>query len=352
MRVVFFLQGRKVPAARARGFTIADALTRAGVACDLRVPHPSIYGDTALPWPWNRLRFLYRPSGTLARLMQLRGLQRSDVVFFQRPLIEYPTTIVEKLAARGRRSVFDFDDAFFVDFGGRRKLRRITEMVDQVIAGNRYLAEQAGVLDKTTVIPTIVDTERFRAQPTRDARGREVVVGWTGLRGNYPQLTTAAAGIGRALRRTGARLRVISNAPPPRAVMALGAEYLPWRAESEIEDLAGIDIGLMPLPDTVFTRGKCAFKLIQYMALGRPGVASPVGANREVVTDGVDGFLPATDADWEDNLVRLIEDPDLRARVGQAARARIESAYSLVAVLPRYLDVLAKLGVHAGRAAS
>jgi glycosyltransferase involved in cell wall biosynthesis len=347
MRVVFFLQGRNVPAARARGFTIARALERAGVACDLRAPHPSVYGDTGLPWPWRRLRFLFRPFGTLARLAHLRGLGPSDVVFFQRPLIEYPTTIVERLAARGRASLFDFDDAFFVDFGGRRKLRQIVSLVDQVIAGNRYLAEEAGVPEKTTVIPTIVDTDRFRAQPPRDARGREVVVGWTGLHRNYPQLLSAAPGIGRALRRTGARLLIISNAPPPRALKEMGAEYLPWRADSELEDLARIDIGLMPLPDTIFTRGKCAFKLIQYMALARPGVASPVGANREVVTDGVDGFLPANDAQWEEGLTRLIEDPDLRARIGGAARARIEAAYSLAAVLPRYLQVLARVGVDA-----
>ena len=345
MRVVFLLQGRNVPAARARGFTVARALEKAGIACDLRAPHPSVYGDTNLPWPLGRMRFLFRPFGAVARLGHLRRLRRDDVVFFQRPLIEYPTTIVERLAARGRSSVFDFDDAFFVDFGGRRKLRGITALVDQVIAGNRYLAEQAGAPDKTTVIPTIVDTDRFRVQPTRDARGREVVVGWTGLRGNYPQLLTAAAGLGRALRHTGARLLIISNAPPPRVLTELGAEYLPWRAATEVEDLARIDVGLMPLPDTVFTRGKCAFKLIQYMALGRPGVASPVGANSEVVTDGVDGFLPRTDAQWADSLIRLIEDPDLRARTGKAARVRIESAYSLAAVLPRYLEVLARVGV-------
>jgi glycosyltransferase involved in cell wall biosynthesis len=102
----------------------------------------------------------------------------------------------------------------------------------------------------------------------------------------------------------------------------------------------------MPLPDTPFTRGKCAFKLIQYMALARPGVASPVGANREVVTDGVDGFLPGDDGGWEEALVRLIEDPELRRAMGAAARARVEAAYSMTAVLPRYLGVLARVKTH------
>jgi glycosyltransferase involved in cell wall biosynthesis len=343
-RVVFFVQGQRVPAARARGFTVARALGDEGLSCEVRVPFPSVYGDTGWGWPWNRLRPLFRPWAAARRYRQLDDLRDGDVVFFQRPMVELPTAWFERRAARGRASVFDFDDAFFLDLGGRRKLRQIVAVVDQVIAGNAYLAEQAGAPDKTTVIPTVVDTDRFRALPTRDRRGAEVVVGWTGLRGNYPQLLSAYPGIAAALARTGARLLVISNAPPPPPLRAI-AEYVPWREASELEDLARIDIGIMPLPDTPFTRGKCAFKLIQYMALGRPGVASPVGANREVVTDGGDGFLPEGDRAWEETLVRLIEDPALRARVGSAARARIESAYSLRAVVPRYREVLARLGL-------
>jgi glycosyltransferase involved in cell wall biosynthesis len=343
-QVVFFLQGQRVPAARARGFAVISALGREGIPCQVQVPHPSVYGDTGWGWPWTRLRALFRPWAALRRLEQMRALGRQDVVFFQRPMVELPTAWFERRAAQGRASIFDFDDAFFLDFAGRRKLRQIVSVVDQVIAGNRYLAAHAGAPEKTTVIPTVVDTDRFAAVPTRDRRGSEVVVGWTGLRGNFPQLMTAWPGIAAALERTGARLLIISNAPPP-APLRRQAEFVPWREETELEDLSRIDIGVMPLPDSAFTRGKCAYKLIQYMALGRPAVASPVGANREVVSDGIDGFLPATAQAWEETLVRLIEDPDLRARVATAARARIEAAYSLRAVLPRYLEILHRLGV-------
>jgi glycosyltransferase involved in cell wall biosynthesis len=303
-----------------------------------------VYGDTALPDPLRRIRPLLRPVAALVRLFQLRALGAGDLVFFQRPMVELPTSLFERLASKGRRAVFDFDDAIFFDLGGRRKLRAIVDLVDHVIAGNRYLAEFAAAPEKTTVIPTIVDTERYASLPTRDRRGRDVVVGWTGLRGNYRQLLVAAPAIVRALERTGARLLLISNSPPPRELRGPLVEYRPWRAESELADLAEIDIGLMPLPDTPFTRGKCAYKLIQYMALGRPGVASPVGVNREVVTPGVDGYLPETAAEWEETLVGLIDDPDRRARVGRAARQRAESAYSLGAVLPRYLAILGRLG--------
>lgn len=348
-RLVFFLQGVRVPAARARGVTIARALAERGVPVEMMVPRPSVYGDVTFPrWvPFGRslarVRPLFRPFSLIARTRHVAALRRDDVVLFQRPMIEYPTAVYERWAARGRRSIFDFDDAIYLDFGGHRKLRRIVETVDYVIAGNRALAEVAAAPEKTTVIPTIVDTERFRPLATRPRVGSEVVVGWTGLRGNYKQLLVAKEGIARALEETGARLLLISNSPPPRELATLNPEYRPWRAETELADLSEIDIGVMPLPDTPFARGKCAYKLIQYLALGRPGVASPVGANREVVTDGVDGFLPTSPGAWAESLIALIRDPELRQRVGAAGRRRVEAAYSLAAVLPRYLDIWARL---------
>jgi glycosyltransferase involved in cell wall biosynthesis len=343
VRAVFFLQGEQVPAARARGFAVARALEARGVSCSLRVPRPSVYGDTRLPWPLDRPRALYVPLAALARLPQLRDLNPDDVVIFQRPMTELPTLALERLAARGRKTIFDFDDAIFERRGARPKFERLVALVDRVVAGNRHLATAAAAPDKTVVIPTAVDTQRFTAQPSRPARGRDVVVGWTGLSGNYRQLAHGAAGIARALRRTGAKFLVISDRPPPRWLAALDAEYLRWRPETELEDLARIDIGVMPLPDGPYERGKCAFKLLQYMALGRPGLASPVGANADVVTHGVDGFLPDGDDAWDEQLSRLIEDPALRQEVGSRGRARVEAVYSLDVVADRYKNLIEAL---------
>jgi glycosyltransferase involved in cell wall biosynthesis len=338
--VVFFVQGDRVPAARARGFAIARALEAEGIACDVRVPRPSVYGDTRLPWPLNLPRPLYVPIGALARAFQLGDLRADDVVVFQRPMTELPTTLFERLAARGRRTIFDFDDAIFERFSNRRKFPALVALADHVIAGSPYLAEAAGAPGKTTTIPTAVDSDRYAYQPPRETRGKDVVVGWTGLDINYRQLLHALPGLTRALERTGARFLAISNKPPPRALASLRPEYLPWRPETEIEDLARIDVGVMPLPDGPIERGKCAYKLIQYMALGRPGVASPVGANRTVVTEGVDGFLPGDAGAWERAVVALVEDPALRRSVGERARARVEAAYSIRAVVPLYKRVL------------
>ncbi|HET6281298.1 MAG TPA: glycosyltransferase [Polyangia bacterium] len=340
MRVVFFVQGEAVPAARARGLVIAGALEAAGLTCAVRIPRPSVYGDTRLPSPWNRLRPLYAPFAAWSRMIQMRDLRADDVIFFQRPMLELPIVALERWAARGRRVIFDFDDAIFERVGAPRKFRALVSLADRVIAGSRYLADAAAAPAKTTIIPTVVDTDRWRELPPRATRGRDVVIGWTGLSTNYAQLGYAAGGIARALERTGARLVVISDRPPPPSLAPLRPEFVRWRPETEVEDLSRLDIGVMPLPDGPIERGKCAYKLIQYMALGRPGVASPVGANGEVVTSGVDGFLPTDDRSWEETLVSLVQDPAARQAIGRRGRLRVEAAYSLRAVTPRYLDVL------------
>jgi hypothetical protein len=340
-RVVFFLRGRTVPSARARGFTIARLLSDAGYDCLVRAAVPSVDGDSWLPWWCKPVGPVFIPVAAAARAVDLRVLRPGDVVFFQRPLTELPFAILERLVAARHPTILDFDDAIFLTWQNRKKFRTLVEMVDHVIAGNRGLAEAAAVPEKTTVIPTGIDTERFVPFPPSRRRGADVIVGWTGLSRNYPQLSIAAAPIHDALAASGATLRIISEAPPPRIFGGVRVEYRKWSPDTEIEDLADIDIGLMPLPDSPYARGKCAFKLLQYMALGRPAVASPVGVNTEVVRPGHDGFLAASPGDWKAALLALIDDPELRARVGAAARQRIVADYALAALLPRYQSVLA-----------
>jgi glycosyltransferase involved in cell wall biosynthesis len=348
MRVVFFLQGKEVPAARFRGLVIAEALARNGMETVTRAPVPSVYGDLPRRWRLYHLRPLFVPWVLFVRLAHLRCLRPDDIVFFQRPMLEMPLTFLERMVARRHKTILDFDDAIHCNWRGKRKVRRLVEMVDHVIVGNDFLAQVAGAPEKTTVIPTVVDLDRYIPSPARRTRGRDVVVGWTGLSCNYRHLVTAADGIAHALDKTSARFVVISDRPPPASLQALRPEFVPWSAAREIEDLNRLDIGVMPLPDGEHERGKCAFKLIQYMALAKCGLTSPVGANTKVVTDGVDGFLPIADGDWTDRLVRLIEDPGSRALMGVRARERIRSHYSLEAVLPDYQRIIYRVagGAH------
>jgi len=347
MRIVFLLQGERVPAARFRGLAIAEGLRRRGYDVLTFAPTPSVYGDWPVASPRlaalaRTLRPCFVPAVVFPRLRALSKLENGDLVIVQRPLLELPVIFLEKMIARRHPVIFDFDDAIYLNFGGQRKIRALVALATHVTAGNAHLAAFAAAPDKTSVLPTVVDLARYLPSPPRATRGSEVVVGWTGLASNYGHLASAAAPIAQALRESGARFRIISDRPPPASLASLRAEYVPWRADTEIETLDALDIGVMPLPDGPRERGKCAFKLIQYMALGKCGLASPVGANREVVEAGENGLLPATDADWTRELLRLINDPEERERMGRAARARIAARYSLDAVLPQYEAVIAK----------
>jgi len=340
VRVAFFTQGTQVPAARFRVEQLVPAL-RAHVECKVLPATPSVYGDgVGLDGGW---RALAKPLSVLSRARQLRAIDGCDVVWMQRPMTEYFTTWFERVAAHRRPSVFDFDDAIFHNRWGleARKVRRIVDAVRHVVVGNAHLAEFVGRPDKTTIIPTVVDEQRYvpRAEPD----GRFTIV-WTGMAHNLRELAPYAAALRRVLAETGGRLVIVADRLDAPFLAGLPLDFIPWSPDVEVAALGAGHVGVMPLADTPYNRGKCAFKLIQYMARGIPVVASPVGANREVVRHGTDGLLAATEAEWVEGLLALARDRDLRLRLGAAGRRRVEEAYSVTAVVPRYLEVLRALG--------
>lgn len=336
MRVAFFTQGERVPAARFRVEQVVPAL-RAEIECTLLPASPSVYGDTPrLHGGW---RALAKPLSVVSRLRQAREIDRHDVVWFQRPAIEYYTAWFERRAARRRPTVFDFDDAIFHNKWGleRHKIRRIIDSAHEVVAGNAYLAEFAAAPDKTTIIPTVVDADRYAPRPDPD--GRFAIV-WTGMSHNLRELAPYAGALRRVLAETGGRLVIVADRLDAPFLAGLDVEFVRWSPAVEVSALAAGHVGVMPLADTPYNRGKCAFKLIQYMARAIPVVCSPVGANTDVVRDGVDGMHAATPDAWATALIDLARDPAMRMRLGAAARQRVVDSYSVAAVAPRYLDVI------------
>jgi glycosyltransferase involved in cell wall biosynthesis len=209
-----------------------------------------------------------------------------------------------------------------------------------VIAGNHYLAEFAraarvppGVADDNVVVlPTPVDTSIIPAR-AKATRSDPLVIGWIGTRGNLSHLKQIAGPLatvcGRHNGKPAAVFRVVSDARPDLPGVPL--EYKPWSAQSEIADLQGFDIGVMPLSDDLWTRGKGGFKLLQYMAAGAAAIASPIGINQDVVRHGVNGLLAADETDWGSGLQLLVGDPVFRERLAGAARETVERDYSLEA---------------------
>lgn len=340
-RVAFFTQGVSVPASRFRVEQLVPALA-AHIECTVLPAAPSVYGDLASGKLHGGWRALAQPLSILSRYRQLERIAGHDIVWMQRPMVQYGFTAFERYVSARKPTVFDFDDAIFHNKWGleARKLRRIIDAARHVVVGNPYLAEFVGAPDKTSIIPTVVDERRYA--PRVDPDGPFTIV-WTGLSSNIKELAPHARALRRVLAETGGRLVIISDRLDRSGLADLPIDYVPWSPEVEVAALARGHVGVMPIADTPYNRGKCGFKLIQYMARAIPVVASPVGANRDIVRQGIDGFHAVTPDDWTEALRRLARDVELRRRMGASARQRVEDAYSVTAVVPRYLAVVARV---------
>ncbi|MBI4343005.1 MAG: glycosyltransferase family 4 protein [Candidatus Omnitrophica bacterium] len=246
--------------------------------------------------------------------------------------------------------LYDYDDAMFVpQRQGRGVLARLEHLdtpkelmalSDVVLAGNEFLAAYARRYARRVVLlPTCIDTARFRPGPASEPDGRPLTIGWIGSHSTTKYLESVKP----VLERLGAglpfRVSIVGSAVPLR-LRGVEVSQTAWALEREAEDFARCDIGVYPLWDDPWSQGKCGFKAIQFMACGVPVVASAVGANREIIQDGVNGFLAATRQEWLEKLGRLLTDAALRARLGEAGRRTIEERYSLAAQAPRLVGAL------------
>jgi glycosyltransferase involved in cell wall biosynthesis len=295
------------------------------------------------------------------RLRDIKRARRFDVVFVQRGLTLFDFKGLDgPLFAQHRPVVFDFDDSVHLrpmhrfryrllrglqDAG---QVRRIITKSRSVIAGNAYLAEFARRHNaNVSIIPTSVDTDTHRPKSaTVDAGCQPAdggVVVWTGSVSTNPYANQLAPILRRVVKRVPLRLLVISSTPnriERGGFDGVPLEFRPWQLETEVTDLQGGDIGVMPLLDDEWTRGKCGLKALLCMACGLPVVVSPVGVNTEIVTDDVNGFLAGSEDEWVDKLCRLASDGDLRRRLGKAARETVEERYSVRVNAPKFLGVL------------
>lgn len=293
------------------------------------------------PRAWSaKLGVLIR--GMRRRLRDVRAARRYDLVMVHRESSPVGPAWVERLLRMtGVPYAFDFDDAIYLPAASeanRRlawlkdagKTKRAVAGASLVVAGNRDLAGWTRrYARRVTVIPTTVDTQHYQVRE-RPASER-VCVGWSGSPTTIVHLRLLEPVLRTLQREQGIRIRVIGDASY--RIDGAEVESLDWRAASEVRDLSAIDIGVMPMPDDEWSRGKCGLKALQYMALGIPAVISPVGVNCEIATGGA-AVLASTQDEWLAALRALIADAELRLRVGAAGRARVEERYSVAAVAP------------------
>ena len=286
------------------------------------------------------------------RAADVRAARGYDAVYLLREAALLGPPVFERWLSRsGVPYVFDFDDAVFVPYVSPSngylsylkfpgKTRAICRMAAHVMAGNEYLADYArAVNERVTIIPTTIDTEKYTPAPR--AENDAPVIGWSGSYSTAQHLATLKEGLRRLAERERFRLRVIGA--PDFKIEGVDVEALPWRAATEVEDLRPFDIGIMPLPDDQWSKGKCGLKALQYMALGVPTVCSPVGVNSEIIRDGENGLLASSDDEWVEKLSRLLRSEAERERLGRAGRETVEARYSAAVQAPRVYDVFASV---------
>jgi glycosyltransferase involved in cell wall biosynthesis len=283
----------------------------------------------------------------LSRLLQLFSKRDFDLLWVHYELFPYLPGPFEKLARlSGAPVVCDYDDAIFHMYDDHRselvrkflgrKLVPLLESAAGCSCGNAYLLEYAKQhCENSVVIPTVVDTSIYRPLPEG---GGLPVLGWIGSPSTWKYVEPLLPTIRRVAEQTGVTLRAVGAGPRARGIDFVDARE--WEESREAEEVQGMDIGIMPLPDENWSRGKCGYKLVQYMACGRPVVASPVGVNSEIVAEGDNGYLAVSPDEWEAKLLRLIRQPMLRDAMGKVGRARAVERYSLHSQAPRMLQLL------------
>jgi glycosyltransferase involved in cell wall biosynthesis len=280
--------------------------------------------------------------GYFNRLVDALWRCSADVIFIYREAALLGPAWIERLLALRRPIVFDFDDAIYLadtspanawirPLKSATKVETICRVARHVTVGNECLASFArDRAREVTVVPSTIDTAFYQVRPR--ARNPVPVIGWTGSATTVGYLNALAPMLRRLRQKWEFQLLIIGARVQ---LEGLTVRCLPWHAASEPEDLRELDIGLMPLPDNEWSRGKCGMKALQYMALGVPPVVSPVGVNASIVRDGVNGFHARTEDEWIDRIGFLLGDEALRQSLALEARRTIEESYSACVHAPR-----------------
>ncbi len=325
-------------------------LKREGVEYSIR----SFWGSYAYKALYKHGRYFQKTFffilGTISRIFDILGIFRYDIVFIHREAYPIGGDLFEAVISILKKPIiFDFDDAIFLPASSRpnnfierfknpNKVSSIIKRSQNVITGNSFLANFALRYNPSVVIiPTPIDTDKY--YPVARSPSGKIVIGWIGSATTLDFLNPMRNIFSRLSKQfTGIRFKVVGGEFSINGLS--GVISKPWTLEEEIEDLRTFDIGIMPMPDNDWTNGKCGFKAILYMSMGIPCVCSPVGMNKEIITDGFNGFLANSEEEWIEKLSRLINDPELRKSLGRAGRKTVEEKYSLKVNAPKYLAVL------------
>ncbi len=280
-------------------------------------------------------RFPWLASTVADSFRRVEACRNHDIVFLQRTL----TATIATWEPRIRPPfLMDVDDAIFLGPRGK-SAARVAKMARLVVCGNQFLADYFCNFGPVAIVPTAVDTDEFR--PGDGGQKEDLIIGWSGSSSGFEYLRQIEPALRNVLRKfPKARLRIISDKPPSFPTLDSDrVEYERWTPERQVSALQDFNVGLMPLADSLWARGKCSFKMLTYMAVGIPVVVSPVGMNVEVLAHGRAGFSAETTDDWTEMLSTILSEPSVRYEMGGVGRKVVEQHYSRKVIAPQLIDL-------------
>jgi glycosyltransferase involved in cell wall biosynthesis len=322
IKVVALTGGRNTPGARFRVRQYIPRLAEHGIYVEERIPF--FHDNCGLPSPFK----------AAAHIPGVIASRKADLTWVYRELVQGYETF-ERFLKRPR--VMDADDSIWLNWPlGKYAIPHIARQMDAIVAGNPYLADWfSRYCKKVYVVPTAIDLKRYSKRPDSTVvEKKNFTIGWTGLAYNYSYLKPIERPLLRFLQaHPDAEILIIAERPwRPAEIPAERVRFIRWNEQIEIAALKEMSVGIMPLSDDEWTRGKCSFKMLQYMAVGLPVVVSPVGMNREVLAKGQSGFAATTPDEWYEAFEALYKDRDLQIKLGNEGRRIIEEHFSATKV--------------------
>jgi len=300
---------------------------------------------------WGKFRILIK--SILKRWRELRNAKKYELVFVQRECFMLGSAYFECQMAKRTKLIYDFDDAIWlhaISEGNKAlgflkdaaKTSKLIKCAHLVLAGNQYLADYAKQYNSNVeIVPTTVDTDRFRKLDF--SNNSKICIGWSGSFSTIPHFESVIPALLELKAKYAEKIYFKVIGDPNYKNESLKINGIPWTAEDEVWQLSELDIGLMPLPDDLWTRGKCGLKGLTYMALGIPTIMSPVGVNSEIIKDGENGYLAKEKEQWIEKISLLIEREDLRKELGKKGQESVLNLYSVHSQKERYLELFEKL---------
>jgi len=357
-KILFVTSHRRnrAPGQRFRFEQFFDFLENNGFHCE----HSSYISDYDDKYPYSKgayfQKFRILLKAIYKRTEDVYNANKFDIIFINREALLLGSTFFERQFRKSKaKLVYDFDDSIWLGdtSDANKKLRwlkypgkiaKIISISDMIFAGNKYLANYASYYNNNIkIVPTTIDTEEYKRAATNKSKNGKICIGWTGSITTIKHFEFAVPILRKLKSKYGDKLLIKVIGDKYYVNEELGITGQGWSKESEISELSTFDIGIMPLPNDEWSKGKCGLKGLQYMALEIPAIMSAVGVNTEIIQDGKNGFLATTEQEWIEKISLLIDDSKLRDSMGKEARKTVIEKYSKDSEKRNYLDYFNEL---------